>query len=67
MKEGEKVVINNKEFEYDEDAEALFSEKTASPQVACPKCKNTKFEISYGNYECIANCNCGHKMSVYTG
>lgn len=65
MEHNEIVIINNKEFIYNSSYDRLESE--LFPQIACPKCKNTLFQISYGNYECIANCKCGHKMTVYDG
>jgi hypothetical protein len=37
------------------------------PAIVCPECKNTLFRITYGDYECIANCKCGHIMVVYDG
>ena len=37
------------------------------PAIACPKCWGFAFKITYGNYECIANCKCGHTMTIYDG
>lgn len=40
---------------------------TIAPAILCPKCLNSTFTISYGEWECIANCSCGHKMTIYDG
>lgn len=37
------------------------------PAIACPQCFGTKFSISYGDWECIAHCECGHSMTIYDG
>jgi ribosomal protein L37AE/L43A len=69
MKAGEKIVIDDITYIYEEfyqRLQALDGEKT-NKEIACPKCKNTEFTISYGIYECIANCKCGHSMTVYSG
>ena len=73
--EGEKVVLNGVTFKYDEYYKRLEVERDADDddrigakvEVACPCCHGTKFTIGYGNYECIANCDCGHSMVVYDG
>jgi len=69
MKAGEKVIINNKEYEYHTyyDRLCLPQNSIDKEAVACPKCSNTSFTISYGDYECIANCKCGHSMTIYDG
>ena len=67
MKDQEKVQINGKDYFYHEYYERLQAEKDNKPAIACPKCHNTTFEISYGQYECIANCKCGHQMTIYDG
>ena len=38
-----------------------------TPEIICPMCMNYKFYITYGAYECIGNCDCGHKMTIYDG
>jgi hypothetical protein len=69
MKNKEKITINGKEYEYSEfyDRLEIIDNIKNLEQVACPKCNNTFFSISYGNYQCIANCKCGHKMEIYGG
>jgi hypothetical protein len=37
------------------------------PAIACPLCHGTMFSIVYGNWECIADCPCGHSMTIYDG
>ena len=69
MKDKETVMINGVDYEYDSyyDRLCLSNDEDSSPGVACPKCHNTTFSISYGNYRCIANCKCGHSMTIYDG
>lgn len=38
----------------------------AIPQVMCA-CGETRFQIGYGSYECIAHCNCGRSFLIYDG
>lgn len=61
------VYINNRKFIYDEFYDRLEAHNHKKPAIACSKCKNTEFSISYGDYKCIANCKCGHYMTVYDG
>lgn len=66
LKDGVVVQINGVDFEYSAFYERLNA--IAKPNhLACPKCHNTKFGISYGDYECIASCDCGHTMTIYDG
>ena len=71
MKDKEIVKINGVEYEYCSHDDALFrpshNGSVEHPVVACPKCHGMKFSITYGNYVCIANCECGHSMSIYDG
>ncbi len=67
MKDEEEVIIDNKIYVYDEFYDRLQSKDDNKPAIACPQCYNTKFSISYGDYECIANCECGHFMTIYDG
>lgn len=70
MKDKDKVIIDNQEYEYSEFYKRLeinTDNPNNKPEIACPKCHNTLFTINYGHYECIANCKCGHKMTVYDG
>jgi len=72
-KEGETIVLNGVKFFYNEFYKRLTAERKdytiqgGKVEIACPRCFNTKFTISYGIYECIANCDCGHSMVVYDG
>ena len=38
-----------------------------TPEIACPYCYSTSFAITYITRECIANCECGHDMTIYAG
>ena len=38
-----------------------------APVIMCPKCRSITFQISYGDYSCLANCSCGHVMEIYSG
>lgn len=67
MEDNESVTINNKIFLYDHYYKRLRAEDSGVPQIACPNCHNTQFQLSYGDYELIAHCNCGHTMTVYDG
>lgn len=69
---GHKVQINNLEYTYspfydrlqiEEDSE----EKSVVGCIRCVRCHNDSFRISYGDYECIANCVCGHSFTIYEG
>lgn len=64
--DNEIVEINNISYAYDAFYKRLEND-TQNPAIVCPICYNTKFEISYSNYSCIANCKCGHKFEVYGG
>lgn len=67
MKDKEKIVIEGIEFTFIHYYDRLNSDDKKKA-VACPKCLATEgFSISYGNYECIAHCKCGHDMTVYDG
>ena len=51
-------------------ADSLISSKngtTEHPAILCPLCHGAEFRITYGNWECIANCTCGHSMTIYDG
>lgn len=65
------TIINNLRYFYNEFYNRLEvigeHENQTKAHIACPKCHNTSFQINYGNYECIANCKCGHSMTVYDG
>lgn len=70
MKNNDEIIIKNEIYKYDEFYDRLQNikgELTNKPAIACPKCLNTLFIITYGHYECIANCKCGHKMTIYDG
>jgi hypothetical protein len=71
MIEGDKVTINDMVYVY--SASYLRLERSGGadsrshPDIACPKCHGTVFSIVYGDYECIADCTCGHSMVIYDG
>lgn len=67
MEDNEITIINNKIFKYNKYYDRLETEDNISPSIACPKCKNTLFQISYETYQCNANCKCGHIMEIYGG
>ena len=68
MKDKETVIINNKEYVYESYYQRLELKKSDGlDSIACPKCSNIYFSISYKSYECIANCKCGHFMTIYKG
>lgn len=70
MENNDVVLINSKQYEYNGfygRLKLLDTEEESKEEIACPKCLGTEFSISYGNYECIANCKCGHSMTVYDG
>lgn len=49
MKQGDEITINNKVFVFQDYYNRLQAKDDNKPAIACPKCYNTKFEISYGN------------------
>lgn len=63
------ITINNRRYYPSYERLIIIEDhaETSKAHVACPKCHNTTFEISFGNYKCIANCKCGHSMTVYDG
>jgi len=69
MRERKKIVIDRREFYFNEreDGNILRAVDRKAPEIMCPECLNTKFEISYGDYQLICICNCGHTMVVYDG
>lgn len=67
MKDKDIITIDNKEFSFNEFYNRLQSKDNNVPSIACPKCLNTNFSISYKQYQCIANCKCGHSMTIYDG
>jgi hypothetical protein len=72
MKEGDKIEIDGVVYQYcafyDRLEQPNFQDGTyEKPAIACPKCKGVVFRISYGEWCCIANCKCGHSMTVYDG
>lgn len=62
-----KVTISDRVFIYESYYDRLEAEDGENPAIACPKCNNTLFSISYDTYQCVANCKCGHKMTIYDG
>ena len=67
-----KVRINDVEYTYSPyyDRLQVEQEENETPivgSIRCVRCHNDSFRISYGNYECIANCTCGHSFTIYDG
>lgn len=55
-------------YEFDEEARYYIANNPRiAPAVLCGVCLASKFTISYDDYECIANCECGHSFAIYTG
>lgn len=54
------------QWDGDKHLESVKGQETTA-KIACIKCHNTEFQISYGRYECIATCKCGNSMVVYSG
>ena len=71
MKDKETVTIDGVDYQYDSYYDRLerpeHDGSVQHPAIACPKCQRTTFCITYGNYQCIANCQCGHSMTIYDG
>jgi acetone carboxylase gamma subunit len=69
MENNEKITIDNEVYEYSKfyDRLQIINDDSNKPGIICPKCLNTLFTITYGDYKCIANCKCGHSMTVYDG
>jgi len=61
------TTINGVEYEYSAFYKRLCRTEDEAPAIACPLCHGVEFTISYGNYECIANCSCGNSMVIYDG
>ena len=68
MNDGDQVIIDGVKYRYDKYYDRLKGEtEDAAPAIACPRCNNTEFTLSYGNYELVAHCKCGQLMTVYDG
>ena len=67
MNDGQEVIIKNRVFTYNSFYKRLESEDGEITSTACPMCNGDLFKISYGTYECIANCSCGNSFIVYDG
>lgn len=53
--------------EFDDGHSCMADGTRENPAILCPECHRAEFRITYGNYECIANCACGHTMTIYDG
>ena len=67
----EKIVVNGNEYHlpvfwYDKHSQYYSNDKVV-PSIICGNCKNEKFQISYGEYECFGTCKCGNIISLYSG
>jgi len=68
MKDDDIIIINNNEYKYNSYCKSFMATNDkVFPAVICGICKKDKFQIAYGNYECIAKCECGHIMTIYEG
>lgn len=71
MKDRDIVKINGVDYEYlmyyDRLQRPGDDGTRENPAICCPKCRRTTFYITYGDYECVANCLCGHSMTIYDG
>lgn len=69
MKNNEIININGIDYEYSEYYKKLniVDESKSNVHVLCPLCLNSLFSLRYGDYELIAQCSCGHEMTVYDG
>jgi hypothetical protein len=67
LKQGQEFKVNDIIYKYCSFYQSLQSQDDEYPAILCPLCYASRFWISYGNYECIANCDCGHKMVIYDG
>ena len=67
MKDEQEVMYNNKKYTYNKYYKRLENINGGVPEILCPKCLASFFQIEYGIYECIAICNCEHKMVIYDG
>jgi hypothetical protein len=71
MIDNQEVTINGVVYLYDQYYKRLEREgqegSRSHPAIACPECSGTMFSIVYGDYECIADCPCGHSMTIYDG
>lgn len=69
--DNEKVVIDGLTYEfcsfYNRLRVCLDDRKKTISEIRCPNCHGDTFKIGYGNYECIAYCQCGTEMTVYDG
>lgn len=64
----EQILINNQLYRYNDYYNRLESlNNTIKAGIACPKCHAIEFTLNYGDYKMIANCKCGHSMTVYDG
>lgn len=72
-KRNDSIIHNGRKYNYDvycDRLDASYPEEPEvfePPDVLCPHCLNDSFKITYGNYQCIAVCSCGHRMRIYEG
>ena len=65
-KPDQEVVVDSITYRYNEFYDRL-GEGSVKPETICPYCHRSWFQITYGLYECIANCECGHSFPIYDG
>lgn len=59
--------LRGEKYRHSKSSDYLEPVESGLPLVTCPYCFSYKFEIGYGNYSCLAWCDCGHEMEVYSG
>lgn len=68
MLDGAIKIINGITYRYDKYYDRLETNIKTKYEIGCPKCLSVdKFSISYGYYECLANCQCGNSFTIYYG
>jgi len=71
LEDEEVVEVDSVKYKYDQFYKHLSRVTSKGdlnpPMIMCPKCHATTFQISYGDYSCLANCECGHVTEVYGG
>lgn len=68
MKDKDKIIHNGTAYVYYSSYGRFEAEDRESKHaILCPKCMASMFSISYGDYECIANCVCGNSFVIYDG
>jgi len=77
LKDDQEVVVQGVTYTYcafyqrleqiDDRGFSIADGTVEHPAILCPLCHGAEFRITYGDYECIANCACGHSFTIYDG